>query len=494
MAIVAAMRFHTRSEPLERDMPTYAVVAHELLGGRYLYSDVFDQKPPAVYATYAVAEKVFGYGQPAVIYLGVAAAWITLFGVFFAARGLCGSSNLGLAAAGAWVVIGSDLALQANQPNTEVFMNACLVWAIAIITHYYPEPPGPLASLGVDLLTTLATLYKPVVVAVPLCVCIGAAVCCFIERNRIQARAAVISVAVMCGVVVASWLLVGLFFRLENHFDAFYYAMVTYNRSYARSVTHNLFSSFEPRKIFPGGSQLWMFSALVIMAICAWHDKFRRRGWLILFSYAAGTHIAVALPGRSFAHYYQLWLPVIAIGFSYILASIQSWTDSTHRRLVIALIVGLSIYVCGREAINYNLSADAWSRQKYGDEFIDARWVGLHINQWLMPGETYYDAGTDPQFYFYSKRRILSGVFYSEALIDKPRAQAFVLRVLADLQTHPPDLVTTDNRADRTQPDVQKWLDAEYARVRVSGRDQYFSYYLRRGSPAEARWRANSIN
>ena len=173
MAVIAIQSYHTRNEPLERDMPTYAVVAHELLGGRALYSDVFDQKPPAVYATYALAEKSLRLrlrSQPALIYLGVIVAWISLFGVFVAASGLSGSASCGLVASAAWVVIGSDLELQANQPNTEVFMNACIVWAFAFAARYQSKPPGISASICVGLLAALATLFKPAVAMVPICI------------------------------------------------------------------------------------------------------------------------------------------------------------------------------------------------------------------------------------------------------------------------------------------------------------------------------------
>jgi hypothetical protein len=37
----------------------------------------------------------------------------------------------GLWAVAFWTVAAGDLALQANQPNTEVFLTACLIWAFA---------------------------------------------------------------------------------------------------------------------------------------------------------------------------------------------------------------------------------------------------------------------------------------------------------------------------------------------------------------------------
>src|SRR5689334_17517525 len=75
-------RLHTYNEPLETDIAEYAVVGHELLNGRQLYSDIFQQRPPLIYATYALVEKLVGYGQQEVFLLGFLAFALTLLGIY----------------------------------------------------------------------------------------------------------------------------------------------------------------------------------------------------------------------------------------------------------------------------------------------------------------------------------------------------------------------------------------------------------------------------
>jgi len=41
-------RLHTYGEPLERDLTTYAVIGHDMLGGKTLYTDLWDDNPPAI--------------------------------------------------------------------------------------------------------------------------------------------------------------------------------------------------------------------------------------------------------------------------------------------------------------------------------------------------------------------------------------------------------------------------------------------------------------
>src|SRR5690348_4523606 len=77
-ALIVLERFHTYHEPLERDIATYAVTAHELLAGRNLYSDLWDHKPPAIYLTYAAAEISAGYGPFSIYLLNLLPALLTL--------------------------------------------------------------------------------------------------------------------------------------------------------------------------------------------------------------------------------------------------------------------------------------------------------------------------------------------------------------------------------------------------------------------------------
>jgi hypothetical protein len=69
------------------------------------------------------------------------------------------------------------------------------------------------------------------------------------------------------------------------------------------------------------------------------------RPWLLLLAFGIGTQLAVVLPGRFFAHYYQLWLPPLAIGAGWTLAAfagtkwIRRWVPSAVGAAAIALMV-----------------------------------------------------------------------------------------------------------------------------------------------------------
>ena len=77
-ALLVLLRLHTWDEPLETDITGAAVITHEVLGGRALYADMWDHKPPALVLTHAAAQLVAGYGPGSILLLREEAGKIVL--------------------------------------------------------------------------------------------------------------------------------------------------------------------------------------------------------------------------------------------------------------------------------------------------------------------------------------------------------------------------------------------------------------------------------
>ena len=84
---IALGRLHTYDEPLDRDVATYVVIGGEMLHGRALYTDLWDNKPPALYAAFAAAQLVARDPTAAVFLVGLACAWTTAIALFAAGAG-----------------------------------------------------------------------------------------------------------------------------------------------------------------------------------------------------------------------------------------------------------------------------------------------------------------------------------------------------------------------------------------------------------------------
>jgi len=235
-SIIAIMRLHTYDEPVERDIGNHAVIGHEILHGRNLYSDLWDSKPPAIFVTYAIADALVGYGPGSVYFIGVAAAIITLFGVYWAGSAHGGIPG-GLCAAAFWTFICSDLWLWANQPNTEVGMNACLVWAFALIVRANTKKLQIWRWLVIGVLFAIATLYKPVAITF-------AAFLSFFYllvniRSSSDRKTAFFQICLVAAAGAAVWGAVFAYFAVTDRFSVFYDTIFKYGRWYAKSTRKN---------------------------------------------------------------------------------------------------------------------------------------------------------------------------------------------------------------------------------------------------------------
>src|SRR5205807_10342515 len=158
-ALIFCSRLHTYHEPLQRDLTTYAVIAHEMLAGKSLYQDLWDHKPPAIHVTYAAAEMIAGYGRDSIFLMNVAAALATLFACYFAGSAAGGGRVGGFVAAGLWALASGDLAIQGNQPHTEVFLNVFLVAGFAVFVRKGKNGLGLRGALLGGILFAVASVY-----------------------------------------------------------------------------------------------------------------------------------------------------------------------------------------------------------------------------------------------------------------------------------------------------------------------------------------------
>ena len=486
-ALIALARLLTYDEPLERDISGAAVMGRELLDGRPLYSDVWDHKPPAMHATHALSQLVAGYGRGAIYLLGVTSAVVTLLGVFAAGTAV-GGAVAGLWAAVFWTIVSGDLWLQANQPNTEAFTNACLIWAFALLVRVEGRAPSHGRFVLVGTLFALASLYKTVNIAsVVVLACAYVAWPPPLAGGRRRALAGM----VVAGVVGAlAWALVVGWFVLTGRFEAFWEAVVTFNRFYAGSLETNVRRLFNPAVHWAMLSTipLAVFAVLGLIGGLARGD---RRRWVCLLAWTAGTALAVALPGRFYPHYFQLWLPLLAVAGGWaagVLARLAPARVATLPHLAAVVVVVLLVVL---QLPLYQLSPDDFSKVKYRtDLFVEERNLARELDTLLTPQETFYEFGAETGLYFESRRRPLSGAFYVFPLLSGPVAAKLSERVVRDLERNPPDLFIVADSVARAKNPVLAWAMEKYRWAPGDPKRGPFTLLVRPGSALEARMRA----
>ena len=484
--MIGLARWHTFDEPLETDITLVAVVGRELLAGRALYADVWDHKPPALYLTHAAAIALVGFGPGAVYLLNVAAAVITLGGVYAAAGG--GGPVVGLWAAAFWTVISGDLWLQANQPNTEALINACVVWAFALLATADARSGIP-RFVGVGALWAWASLFKPTVAAPAALLALAWVVAPPSGRPR---RRALGDMAVVAAVGALAWAAVATWFAAAGRFDALYDAVFTFNRWYTGDALANLVGSLSRRRllndILRSALPLAILSALGLGIGLAAGP---RRRWLLLVAWAAGTQVAIGVNQSSIPHYYQLWLPVLTVGGAWAVEHVEWLARGRAPRLPTLTAAAALVVLLVFEVPLYALAPDDWSRIKYGPIFVGERAMAREVSGLLEPGETFFVWGSEVGLYFLTGVRPVCGPCSAWPLNTGPLLLGLTSRLLVDLERGRPELVVVAKwtwlRFSLRHP-VYAWLAANY-RPMPGGHDRgpYFQVYVRRGGALEQR-------
>jgi len=469
-----AVRLHT-ALPFDRDVSTYAVMAREMLAGRNLYTDIFDQKPPAVYVTYAVAERAAGNGDAAVVGLYVAAVALILAGIGSATAGLGAvAGSMALLFAGAAL---SSLDLESIQPNSEIFINASLVWAFALAVR----PRGTVGRgrfLSACGLVALASLYKHVA-AIPGGFFLAARA---LHDARTLDRGPALRfiagrAAMLAAVGAAAWTATWAYFAAHGRGGDFIDTMIRYNMGYSGMSGGWVTKSIANLKVTLGevpGVAVPIIAAAAVAALLAAGSSLRAPARAMAFAYLAGAAAAVAAPAQFFPHYFQLLLPPLALGGAVALNNVNT------RRAATALSAALIAAFVADGLAAYRLDAAAM-RGLYGRRFTPARQIAADVNGLLRPSETFFDWGNEAWLYYYTGRIPPAGVLFADHARTSALAPRIAARTVAQLSAARPELVVVSRwRSDDKvfgNP-VGRWLKENYRPL--PGGDRGFLYFMAR--------------
>jgi len=482
--VIFCSRLHTYDEPLERDLTTYAVIAHEMLNGKNLYSDLWDHKPPAIHVTYVAAELIAGYGRNSIFLMNVLAAIATLF-VCYSAGSAAGEGRVGgCFAAIFWTLISGDLALEANQPNTEVFMNAFLAAAFTLLVRAEKGNLGTGRAVIVGVLFAVASLYKQVVVVQPALLAIAYVACC---QSQLRKKAFV-DVLIIAAIGIGIWGFVFGYFFARGSGAAFTEAVFGYNRYYSSNQSHQDLHNIQGWMALSPEVFLVVLPIAVLAAIGMVRGVVaRQRHWILLLAYIIASEIAILLPGWPFPHYYQLLLPPLVIGAGW---SIQLLRRSLPERWSFAsyatgaLAAGAIIVI---QVPNYLIPAEDWSVEKYGNVFVETEQLAGKIDGLLSSNETFYEWGSESGLYFATRRRPPSGIIFAFPMLGGPLKEKLSRQLVEDLTQAKPDLIVADIATmtlTGREHTVLNWFQKNY---RTFARTDNFLLFARKGSRLDNR-------
>lgn len=382
--------------PLDQDEAAYAVIARGLLRGELPYQDLFDHKPPMIYAWYAVSFLVFGDRIEAPRLAASLVFALTSLLVLWQASSMFEKRAAYIAA----VVMAATggLTLLQTSANTEIFMLLPMIGALISVDRGLQR--GGLGwFLLAGVLSALAVLTKQVSFAPT--IALGLAILVLSER-----RISHITVFTVAGFTVLG--LVLLPFVIAGAVQEFIYANVEYNLRYA--VSSGGMTWISALVLFP----LLLAPFLIGAALGLWTllRQPRTRTQTLLLFWIGGLVASQLLATRVVLHYWVGLFPMFALLFG-LATQARSWEYLARLRpasrmavvAAIALPTLLALVLHGSAYLAGNV--DERHLVRYGDggqRHIDAISVADRVRELSAPTDAIYEFGRQTMVYYYADR------------------------------------------------------------------------------------------
>lgn len=501
---VCLQRYHTREEPVECDTAHQSVLAHEWNHGRLLYSDLWINKPPGGIVTFAAAEKLVGFGSATILLLSALTSLLTLLGIYVAAAWMAQDRLAGVWAAFFWTLVNGNPYLEANQPMLEGFVNVFWVWGLALAIRALEEksPYRILWLCGCFL--AAASFYKHHLVIPNVLFMIGILIADWWQGRR-QPRTLLHEGFSVTAPTLILWGGISSYFLAAGRFHDLWDTLITRSLQYAQTIPFqttpyennslfsNILNSLRLSTLTQANSH-HVFYSLFPLALLGLPGLMKSRGtetryWIVLGGYAVSAWVGIALPGRFYPHYYQLFIPPLVIATGISIGWMNRAAPPAVRAWVLLGSCVIAVFMAWRELRFYRYSAMEWSRHIYGDVYLATKTMGEEIGLNLLPSETFYEMGGEPGLYYYSRRRPPVGILFSNEWDSRPSGSVLMQRNIRDLSQHPPELLVTTQYwlawGKNADLPIMQWCRKNYRFFPTRARHGPFLLYLRRGGRLE---------
>jgi len=392
--------------PFERDEGVYATVAQGLLKGQMPYRDLFDNKPPLVYAWYALSFMLFGEKVIAPRILASVLLSLTTLSLFSQVRMVFPRGVAHLAAG--LFGLSTGLPFVALHANTEAYMLLPLVTSLVAFTTGMRRGSMRWFVLsgvlcGVAMMTKQVAFWN-----LGALMAVGA-----VWRWKVDGstwRAFRPSACVFAGAAAAVGL-IAVPFALTGSLDELFYANVSYNWLYV-----GVLSFSERLADFVNGTAYVAAVAAPLAGGAVWGllTVVRRRkqplDYLIL-AWALASVAGVATGGRFFPHYFLHLMPAAAVltaAVVYEVVTRRSLQPIGKPAVAIASLLVLTsltvttvMYLAPRAA--EQRVAVSVAEQKEWE--ANSRKLGEYIKARTRPDDKIFNFGREAPIYFYADRR-----------------------------------------------------------------------------------------
>ncbi len=453
-----ALRLHGVGLPLLCDEGEYAYAARVWSEGGLPYRDVFNQKPPMIFAVYRLSAALSSSpaaprfaAMLAVLLTGLALLLLTPKRWSLPAR---------LAAPLAYFVLSTtpvgDFGFAAN---TEVFaaaFTAWAVWAAARATWRRAALSGLLA--GAALMTKQTALW-PVLAAGVLAIWRGG--------RRWEPRAAA-AFAFGAAAVPIFWLL---YFEARGGLGSFWDCVVAGNMRYAAmagwssAAEQGRFLLIELAPAFLKGS--WPAWALAAFGLRGLEVRWENRGGLTAVLWLAGALLAAVTGLLLFPHYFLQAAPPLCLAAAYGVERLG------RARAYAALAVLALVPAAAGADFYFGKSRESVAKDLlYPSPLLEIEWLGRWLRERTAPSDLLWVFGSEPALYVYAGRRSATRHDFVYPLTMFPKSWEPLETELTALRAARPAYVVYINQPISTligghlgfsfRDAVREWLAADY--------------------------------
>ena len=475
VVLAGGLRWRVADLPFERDEGGYAYIAQRWIAGDLPYRDAFDQKPPAIFAFYALALAAGGEHAAAVRWGAQVVALATMAALALLGRRLF-SPGAGIAAALLLLLLTADPSWLGNAVNAEQLAILPIAWG-AVVALQARSDRWLVPALLAGALGGLAFATKPV--TLPIIAFEVTTVALLSRRIAGPALAAAAGFALVVAPIV-------LYFAAHGAWTEFFDAVVLNNLAYSQSVPLSSYPSYFAlgieRSLIPLGP-VYVAALASLLALRSSHiggaRETRRLGWA--WGWLLSSVPAVAASGYFRQHYFVLAAPPLALlasaGLVAIARTLPDWFRQRAWLAPVASLVFIAHAVVHGWWYFGPGGPEAKMHRIYGtNPFPEAPALGDWLARRSDAQPVVFLYGSEPEVLFHADARSASRYIYVYPLnMALPSAATRQREVLDALRADPPryvvatfcdaSLLEQPGTPQILKPGLRELLDRDYELV-----------------------------
>lgn len=432
------LNWNSVAAPFERDEGEYAYSASLLLDGQLPYQNSFLQKPPMIVYTYALGQLISPNAVWPPRMLAIIFSLGTILLVGLVAKKQWGPNTRWVAAA-TYLVMSMFPVLTPFAANTEKFMLLPLL-ALLTLFVYFPQKTPTKVWLFSGALSTIAIMYKPI--ALPVVVIIygwwgweqlhgGSSVKQLFKPLGLTSIGAFATFSLIFGYIIG-----------RGAWADFWQQVVVFNAAYAQSFGWGIsnFAYYSGKFI-----QYWWITFIPTV----WFFFARPARWIFYLTLLLVSLLTVYT--SPIGHYYLLVIPFASLILA---AGINAFANEFTRYqpqsvLIVTTTITIILMIFPFRA-QFTLTPTELTNWVYGtvNPFAEAAEVADHVSQITNNNDKIFVAGSEPEIYFYAKRRSVTPFIITYPLnLPTNYREQFQQDTIDDLSQNPPTIIVVSNRA-----------------------------------------------